>query len=97
MPAYLPILLNCHAPRTVCSLERRPAGTFVRWTPPSGAPIDYSAGIIIHAKTGCPIKKGQPLATLYTSTEEKASVGEKQYLSCVTYSDTLTQRPPLLY
>jgi pyrimidine-nucleoside phosphorylase len=58
--------------------------------------IDYGAGIIIHAKTADRIEKGQPLATLYTSSNEKASEGEEKYLSCITYSDAPTQRPPAI-
>ena len=59
--------------------------------------IDYTAGIVLHAKTGDPIKKGQLLATLHTSTYDKANEAEKMYHTCLTYSDKPVQRPPLIY
>jgi len=62
-----------------------------------GDSIDYSAGIILHAKTGDRVEAGQPLATLYTSSEEKADTATQQYLSCLTFSHTPVEKPPLIY
>jgi pyrimidine-nucleoside phosphorylase len=62
-----------------------------------GDVIDYGAGITLHAKTGDRIEKDQLLATLHTSTEAKAGMAAEKYLTCLTLTDSPTQRPPLIY
>lgn len=43
------------------------------------APIDYGAGIVMHAKTGDYVEEGQPLATLYTSQLPVLDACEQRY------------------
>ena len=59
--------------------------------------IDYKAGIIIKAKTGDAIEKGQPLAILHTNSQEKAEAAAAKYLSCLKFSDTPVAKPILIY
>ena len=59
--------------------------------------IDYSAGIIIKAKTGDAIKKGQLLAVLHTSGQETASAAAQRYLNCLSFSNKTVAKPPLIY
>ena len=59
--------------------------------------IDYTAGIMVKAKTGDKIEKGQPLAILHTSSQEKAQTAAQKYLDCITFSDKPVVKPTLLY
>ena len=49
--------------------------------------IDYSAGIILHAKTGDRIEKGQPLATLYTSRPAAVKTATEKFLNSLTFTE----------
>ena len=49
--------------------------------------IDYSAGIILHKKTGDYVEKGQSLATFYTSRVELFEAAMK------TYSEAIELKP----
>ncbi len=43
----------------------------------AGEPVDPNAGILFHAKRGTRVERGEPLATIYATTEEKlAEPGE---------------------
>ena len=61
------------------------------------APIDYSAGIVLHAKTGDPVKAGQAVATLYAGSQKKAEEAAAKLLSCLTFTETPPQKAPLIY
>lgn len=59
--------------------------------------IDATAGIILHAKTGDAIKKGTPIATLYSSTESLLDAAEKRLLEATHIgSECLSQRALIL-
>jgi pyrimidine-nucleoside phosphorylase len=45
--------------------------------------IDYTAGLILQAKTGDVVQKGQAIATVHTSSDEKFDTVCKKYLECV--------------
>ncbi|MEG0805018.1 MAG: thymidine phosphorylase [Lachnospiraceae bacterium] len=62
-----------------------------------GDPIDPSAGIIIHAKTGDFVKKGESLATLYTSDKKRIPVAEEVYRQGVEIHGEAPELPPLVY
>lgn len=62
-----------------------------------GDKIDFSAGIVLHKKTGEEVKKGEVLATLYTNNEAALKDAEKQYKQALTVSSEKTARPPLVY
>ena len=59
--------------------------------------IDYSAGIILHKKTGDYVKKGDVLATLYTSKEETFADAEKRYVKALTFAKEKPTEEPLIY
>lgn len=59
--------------------------------------IDFAAGIIIHAKVGAKVKKGQVIATFYTSKEELFVEAEKTYQGAISISTHKEQEKPLLY
>lgn len=59
--------------------------------------IDMSAGIIIAAKTGDKVAKGDVLATLYADDEKLFEGAEREYVDSITFSDEKVVRNPLLY
>lgn len=61
-----------------------------------GSPVDYSAGIYLHKKTGMEVKKGEPLAVLYTDKENVISDAEALLNKCFIYSKTMPQTRPLI-
>ncbi len=61
------------------------------------SPIDYSAGLILHKKTGDFVEKGETLATLYAEKTTLFTEAEKEYLSAITLSKEPVKRNPLIY
>lgn len=61
----------------------------------NGTP-DYAAGIVLHRKTGDFVKRGEPLATLYSATDEKCRAGEQRFLESLTFSDEKPEKIPLV-
>lgn len=59
--------------------------------------IDYSAGIIIHKKTGEYVKENQDLCTLYSNNESSLKEAEKQYLEAVIINSERPETNPLIY
>ena len=59
--------------------------------------IDYSAGIILHKKTGDKVKNGEKIATLYTNKKESIPSCEKLFLEAITVSGNKTEPVPLIY
>lgn len=51
-------------------------------------PIDYSAGIVMHKKTGDAVSMGERIATLYASDESLLSNAAKTYLEAITFGET---------
>ncbi len=58
--------------------------------------IDLSAGIILKKKVGDQIKKGEAIATFYTSTEEKFKAGEERFMEAITFSTAPVSPRPLI-
>lgn len=58
--------------------------------------IDYSAGIILHKKTGDAVKKGDILAEFHTSSKEKLDEAEKVFFDACVPSDTAPVTRPLI-
>ncbi len=58
--------------------------------------IDYTAGIYLHAKTGDPVHKGDPIATLYSQTEARLEDAEKRLLEATQFGDTAPKKMPLI-
>ena len=51
-------------------------------------PIDYSAGIVMHKKTGDVVRAGESIATLYASQESLLLNAAKTYLEAITFGKT---------
>ncbi len=51
-------------------------------------PIDYSAGIVMHKKTGDTVTAGESIARLYTSDESLLANAGKTYLEAITFGTT---------
>ncbi|MCL2404118.1 MAG: thymidine phosphorylase [Defluviitaleaceae bacterium] len=63
----------------------------------AGDIIDYRAGIIINAKTGDHIAKGQQLAILHASSQRAAETAALKYLACLSFCDHAVAAPPLIH
>lgn len=61
------------------------------------SPIDFSAGIILHKKTGEQVKQGDCLATLYASDETLFAAALAELNSAYTIKQQKTDRNPLIY
>lgn len=61
------------------------------------SPVDLSAGILLHKKTGDRVKKGDVLATMYTSKEELFASAEEKYYSAITIGQDAVTPKPLVY
>ena len=61
------------------------------------SPVDLSAGILLHKKTGDIVKKGDVLATMFTSKEELFASAEAKYESAITIGNREVTRKPLVY
>ena len=51
-------------------------------------PIDYSAGIVMHKKTGDTVRVGESIATLYASDESLLANAGETYLEAITFGET---------
>lgn len=54
-------------------------------------PIDYSAGIVMHKKTGDAVSMGERIATLYASDESLFTNAAQTYLAAITIGDTTSK------
>lgn len=54
-------------------------------------PIDYSAGIVMHKKTGDSVSVGESIATLYASDESLFTNAAQTYLAAITIGDTASK------
>ena len=52
-------------------------------------PIDYSAGIVMHKKTGDAVRMGERIATLYASDESLFTNAAQTYLAAITIGNTV--------
>jgi len=59
--------------------------------------IDYSAGIILHTKTGDYVEKGQPLATLHTSRKASINTATEKFLDTLSFTDAPPPARTLIY
>lgn len=60
-------------------------------------PIDFAAGIRLYAKTGDYVKKGDPLAILYTNDPSLLPRGEEAFLGSLTFQNTPAEAKPLIF
>ena len=59
--------------------------------------IDYTAGIILHKKTGDKVQKGELIAELFTDEESSLVSAETMFMSGLTFSEKKTERAKLIY
>lgn len=59
--------------------------------------IDFSAGIILHRKTGNKVSKGEKIATLYTDNVNSLDDAEALFLKAISISNNKSDTPPLIY
>lgn len=59
--------------------------------------IDFTAGIILHKKTGDKINKGDIIAELYTNDESKIPSAEKMFLEALSFSKEKPKENELIY
>jgi pyrimidine-nucleoside phosphorylase len=59
--------------------------------------IDYTAGIMLRAKTGDFVSKGDPIATLYTCDESRFAAAEQRLLAATTIGDQKPEERPLIF
>ena len=59
--------------------------------------IDFSAGIILHRKTGERVQNGDAIATFFTDKEESIPSAEKLFLESITTETEKKERPALIY
>lgn len=60
-------------------------------------PIDFSAGLIFRKKVGDPVTKGEIIATIYSSDEEKAKAAYQRAVEAIEYSDECPETNPIVY
>lgn len=59
--------------------------------------VDFSAGLVLHKKYGDRVKKGESLATLYTSKEETLAGAERRYRDAVVIGGQPPEARKLVY
>jgi pyrimidine-nucleoside phosphorylase len=62
----------------------------------AGEPVDPHAGIVFHAKCGIQVERGQPLATLYATSEAMLSEPEDLIRGAVHFSQVAPASEPLV-
>jgi pyrimidine-nucleoside phosphorylase len=60
-------------------------------------PIDHAVGVVLHAKIGDYVKRGEPLLTLHANDGPKLAQAQERLLAAYTWSEEPVQAPPLLY
>lgn len=58
--------------------------------------IDYSAGIVLHKKTGMRVIKGETLAELHTGSRDKLAAARSMLLSAISITDEKPEQRPLI-
>lgn len=59
--------------------------------------IDHGAGIVLSAKCGDFVKKGDTLATLYTSDPKRVAEAEQKFLESLMFSEKPVEKRPMVY
>ena len=59
-----------------------------------GDPIDYSVGIVCHAKVGTQLTAGTPLFTIHANTQDKLDAARQRLLKAVTWRELPVPVPP---
>ena len=59
--------------------------------------IDFSAGLVLHKKTGDKVCPGDVLATVYTNREGLEETVCERYLSSLLFTSDAPEKKPLIY
>lgn len=59
--------------------------------------LDFSAGIILKAKTGDKVEKNETIATLYTNDKSKISAAQQKFCEALTFSSEPVEKQQLVY
>ena len=59
--------------------------------------IDYTAGIILHKKTGDKVENGEVIAELFTDDEGRFASAVEMFMSGFVFSEKEAERKPLIY
>ena len=60
-------------------------------------PIDFSAGIVLKKKVGDPVKRGEPIATFYTSSAQRCAEAERLFQSAVVIRPEAPKAIPIVH
>lgn len=58
--------------------------------------IDFSAGLLLHAKTGRQVEAGTPLATLYTNRPDAVAPAARRFIAALDIGDVPPEKRPLI-
>ena len=58
--------------------------------------IDPAAGIVLYKKTGDAVRKGEPIAELFASSDEKLQAGKARFLEALTFGEAAPKKRPLI-
>ncbi|TEU22287.1 MAG: pyrimidine-nucleoside phosphorylase [Anaerolineales bacterium] len=62
-----------------------------------GDPVDHAVGVVLRAKVGDYVKRGEPLLTIHANNGHKLAQATERLLAACTWSEEPVQAPPLLY
>ncbi len=62
-----------------------------------GDNIEHAVGVVLHAKIGDRVEKGQPLLTLHANDEGKLAGAQQRLLAAYEWSDEPVEAPPLIH
>ena len=105
-PSRLPqaaIVQDVPAPRTgyVASIDAMEVGLTAMLLGAGRAkknnPIDHAVGVVLQAKIGDEVKRGEPLLTIHANDGHKLVQAREKLLAAYTWSEEPVQAPPLLY
>ena len=62
-----------------------------------GDPIDHAVGVVLRAKIGDYVERGEPLLTIHAHDRHKLAQARERLLAAYTWSEEPVQAPPLVY
>jgi pyrimidine-nucleoside phosphorylase len=62
-----------------------------------GDTIDHAVGVVLQAKVGDQVEKGEPLLTIHANDEGKLSGARQRLLAAYDWSDEPVEAPPLIH
>ncbi|MCL7452743.1 MAG: thymidine phosphorylase [Anaerolineae bacterium] len=62
-----------------------------------GDTIDHAVGVVLHAKVGARVEKGEPLLTIHADDEGKLSGAQQRLLAAYDWSDEPVEPAPLIH